>query len=968
MKLYLEETGRRVALLGVPQVLALVLVLLGLHWTTFYSYLLFHSLVELARIVVLTGIFVVAWHSRRWAANTFLLVVGTASLFVAALELLHTLAYRGLGVFPGNDANLPTQLWIAFRYLDSFSQLAAVLVIGRRFNPLHVFAVCLGLAALLGYSILVGVFPDCFVEGRGLTPFKVGSELVIVGVQLATIPLLYRARQHFDAAVLRLLVASLVTGAATELAFTQYVSVYGAANEIGHCLLLLSTYFVYRAVLVTGILNPFDLMFRSLKHKESELEAKVVERTAALRKSEAQARAFAENSPSLIYLTDMEGRHLFVNAAFERLVGLPRREIIGRTAVELFAPPVAAMLARNDRQLFARRRATVTTERVSLAGGERFLESIRFPVNDDKGGLAGAGGIATDITERYLAEERYGAIIRASMDAFMILGADGMFVEANDATCRLSGYPRERLLAMRVADVEAVQDAAAVAATLATVRDKGAARFDSQWRTATGEVRDVEVSINFLGEGGDDKFFAFVRDITERKAAVARIEFLAHYDVLTGLPNKLLFQDRFQLAAARTGRAGQKLALISLDLDNFKVINDSLGHVVGDEMLKRMATRLMACIRETDSICRVGGDEFLLLLGEVLDSVVVTAVAEKVLELLASPLQIEGQELASTVSIGIALYPDDGRDFDTLLKRADTAMFQAKEAGRNAYRFFDPGMNADAVERLALLARLRRAVERKELVLHYQPQIDLTTGAVIGAEALLRWQLPDLGLVPPGRFIPLAEDSGLIVPIGAWVLQEACRQAAAWQQAGLPRIVVAVNLSAVQFRGPGLYQTVVDALLGSGLAACCLELELTESILIRDTEAVLEMVKRFKALGLKLSIDDFGTGYSSLSYLRRFAVDKLKIDQSFVRDMGTDPEVATLVHAIIQMAKGLGLTTIAEGVESQLLVDHLRVYRCDEAQGYHFARPMPAEAFAEYLHTHAGGGWAAAPANVLHPV
>ena len=407
--------------------------------------------------------------------------------------------------------------------------------------------------------------------------------------------------------------------------------------------------------------------------------------------------------------------------------------------------------------------------------------------------------------------------------------------------------------------------------------------------------------------------------------------------------------DRFEQAIAFAGRAKSKVALIFLDLDNFKTINDSLGHSVGDALLKAIASRLRECVRDTDTISRQGGDEFLIVLPELPDAEAIAPLMVKLMERLQQPFDAEGHELTTSVSIGIAIYPDDGENFDTLLKKADMAMYRAKDAGRNTYRFFDEQMNTEAVEQLAMRNGLRKALEQGEFLLHYQPQIDLDSGRVIGAEALVRWQHPELGMVPPGRFIPIAEESGLIVPLGEWVLHEACLQTMRWQKSGLTDLVVAVNLSAVQFKRGDVEQTVVNALEASGLDPALLELELTESILIRNTETILDTVKRLKLLGVKLSIDDFGTGYSSLSYLKRFAVDKLKIDQSFIRDLATDPDDAAIVRAIIQMARSLGLKTIAEGVEEEGILDRLRVFRCDEAQGYHFAKPMPADEFARYL-------------------
>jgi len=437
--------------------------------------------------------------------------------------------------------------------------------------------------------------------------------------------------------------------------------------------------------------------------------------------------------------------------------------------------------------------------------------------------------------------------------------------------------------------------------------------------------------------------------LDQQEQSRREIEFLAYHDVLTGLPNQLLVKDRLQHAIAFAGRSGARVALFFLDLDNFKTINDSLGHPVGDALLKAVAERLRACVRETDTISRQGGDEFLITLPEVVDLDAVTAFAEKLLEKLATSFDIDGHELATSVSIGIALYPDDSQDFDTLLKKADTAMYEAKDAGRNTYRFFTEQMNLDSSEYLRIRNGLRRALTNSEFVLYYQPQIDLASGAVIGAEALIRWKHPELGMVPPARFIPIAEDSGLIVPIGEWVLREACWQVAAWQSAGLPPLTVAVNLSAVQFKRGNVERTVTDALKDAAIDPALLELELTESILIKDTESVLTTVQQLKALGVKLSIDDFGTGYSSLSYLKRFNVDKLKIDQSFIRDLATDPEDEAIVRAVIQMAHSLNLRTVAEGVENADVLERLRRHDCDEAQGYHFARPLPAVEFERHV-------------------
>jgi diguanylate cyclase (GGDEF)-like protein len=414
------------------------------------------------------------------------------------------------------------------------------------------------------------------------------------------------------------------------------------------------------------------------------------------------------------------------------------------------------------------------------------------------------------------------------------------------------------------------------------------------------------------------------------------------------LPNRLLLLDRFHQAVARAEREGGQVALLFLDLDSFKTINDSLGHAVGDAMLIGVAERLAQCVRGGDTISRQGGDEFMIVLSGLLGRDAITPVLRMIRERLQTVFDLDGHKLTTSASIGVSIYPVDGKDFETLLKKADTAMYRAKEGGNEHYRFFDEQMNTEAVEHLRMKNGMRQAIERDEFSLFYQPQIELLTGAVVGVEALIRWNDPERGMISPAKFIPVTESSELIVPIGEWVIQEACRQAVVWRKAGLPPLVMAVNLSAVQFRRGDVEKTVMHALKTSGLEPRYLELELTESVLIHDTELVLSTVQRLKRLGVTLSIDDFGTGYSSLSYLKRFEVDKLKIDQSFIRDLATNADDVAIVCAIIQMAKSLNLKTIAEGVETEDLVTPLQMFGCDEAQGYHFAAPMTAPEFARF--------------------
>lgn len=443
-----------------------------------------------------------------------------------------------------------------------------------------------------------------------------------------------------------------------------------------------------------------------------------------------------------------------------------------------------------------------------------------------------------------------------------------------------------------------------------------------------------------IGEESVGRVWSF-RDITKRKQTEERLNYLASFDALTDLPNRTLFYDRLGQATARARWHKRWVAVLFLDLDRFKVINDTLGHAIGDLLLKAAAVRLTGSIREGDTVARLGGDEFVLILDDLAQPQDTSKVAQKILDALSDPFDLEGRELFITASIGIALWPEDGEDPETLLKNADIAMYRAKEQGRNACQLYSPALNAKASERLTLENALRHALEREELLLLYQPKVDLATGKIIGLEALVRWKHPQWGLVSPADFIPLAEETGLIVPIGEWVLWTACAQNKAWQEAGFPPIRIAVNLSARQFNKQNFAEMVARLLGEVGLDPQYLELELTESIIMKNAESTMTMLQELDAMGVELTVDDFGTGYSSLSYLKRFPVHTLKIDRSFVRNLTTDPEDVAIVTAIITLAHTLHLKVIAEAVETVEQLALLRSLECDQMQGYLFSRPLP---------------------------
>jgi diguanylate cyclase (GGDEF)-like protein len=480
---------------------------------------------------------------------------------------------------------------------------------------------------------------------------------------------------------------------------------------------------------------------------------------------------------------------------------------------------------------------------------------------------------------------------------------------------------------------------------LAAVRSSGRVYL---WRASVGSVLLISLTA-LLGRLSWQLARSRVRESEAKVRHAQRIEYLAYHDGLTGLPNRSLFNKLLAQSITQAHRQGGRLAVAFIDLDRFKQINDTLGHEAGDELLQEVAKRLKAILRGSDVVSRLGGDEFVVLLTDLQEEKYAATAAQKIIATIAEPFVLLGHEFRVTASIGISIYPHDGPDEQTLTKNADVAMYQAKEEGKNNFKFYSEKLNANSLERLALESSLRHALERREFQLHYQPKRDMSSGQITGTEALLRWQHPDLGLVAPMRFIPVAEETGLIVPIGKWVLHTACAQNVAWRKQGLPRLSIAINLTARQFADENLLRDVAAALEATGMEAALLEIEINESLLIRDVASTLRILTALKALGVRIAIDDFGTGYSSLSTLQRFPLDTVKIDRSFIRNLASPTDNTALTEAIITMGKHLSLTVVAQGVETKEQADFLHKHACDELQGFYFNKPMPAAEVTELL-------------------
>jgi diguanylate cyclase (GGDEF)-like protein/PAS domain S-box-containing protein len=693
----------------------------------------------------------------------------------------------------------------------------------------------------------------------------------------------------------------------------------------------------------------------------------------ALQCSEERFRAMNDASPLGIFVSDAEGSCIYTNAAYHAISGLSLEQTLGTNWSTAIHP--------EDRE------RVLAEWRDAARGQAPFQTEFRFLQGDDSivwtrvnsaamlDGKKSFGRVQTveDISGRKSAEfvlqaaeaalfeekERAQVTLNSIGDAVLTTDLSGKVTYLNRVAEAMTGWFCTEALGRPISEVFTLLDGttrlAAANPMLRAMTDNETVGLGTDCVLVRRDgfesaIEDSAAPIHNRDGQVTGAVIVF-RDVSEARAMALEMAHLAQHDFLTSLPNRLLLTERFSHAIRMARRHKKQVGLMFLDLDNFKHINDSLGHAIGDQLLQSVANRLVACVRTTDTVCRQGGDEFVILLAEIGQPQDAAQVAETLRAALDMPHLIDGHELHVTLSIGISVFPDDGTNVDALMQNADTAMYHAKASGRNNYQFFRAEMNARAVRRLFVETSLRRALKQGEFLLHYQPKIDLASGAMTGAEALIRWQDPDLGLVYPAQFVPIAEENGLIVPVGRWVLREACRQVQAWLDAGLPAVPVSVNISAVEFRYEGFLEGVALVLKETGLAPHYLELELTESILMHDVESSTSILEALKAMGVQLAIDDFGTGYSSLSYLKRFPIGTLKIDQSFVRDITTDADDASIVSAVIGMGKNLKQRVIAEGVETQAQLALLQARHCDEGQGFHFSHPVSADDFARLLDT-----------------
>lgn len=935
---------RWIVILGVVQVVS-YFIPTPENYYGMEHYLVLHTTMETVSIFISMMVFIVAWNSRASRYPHSLIVLSSLFFVVSFLDFSHTLSYPGMSnFFTENDTNKYLNFWMAARFIASLGLLTFALQsferMTSRFKKYVMFLSVLTVSFVFSWLVVVheDYFPIWFIPGSGLTPIKKDFEYLIIALNIVTAVILWKRLKSSQALDISLMWGAVCIMAMGELFFTLYTTKTGAYNVLGHLYKVIAYILIYRAVVVEAIERPY----RDLEESQKNLELTVNASNTGLW--------------DLNWLT----KETSFSSVWKQQVGYAAHELANHFDTWL------ALLHPEDRQraidVFQTFLDTPSMTKYENEfrlchkdGSYRWIFARGEKIKAANGLVERVVGSHTDITVRKVEEDRFRSAVQASPNAMIMVNTKGIIVLTNSQTESMFEYPDGGLIGLHLDNLipRSVESSHQrnVENYLKSPSDRpmGQGRLLFA-RRCNGEEFRVEIGLTPITAQDGNYVLASVVDITSRIEAERRIEKLINYDLLTELPNRQLMMDRMQHAMIAAQRSGSRLALLYMNLDRFKHINDTLGHNAGDALLIEIAKRLSSIIKNTDTVARIAGDEFALVLEDVNEDDV-ARMAGKVLEVVATGFLFEGQEVVLTPSIGIAMFPQDGQDGESLFLSADTAMNKVKEDGRNDFRFFAKAMQQRTARMLQLESAMHHALERNQFQLLYQPQLTMDGKTVIGVEALLRWTHPELGFISPAEFIPLAESNGLIIPIGTWVLRTALLQLKSWIDAGMKPVIMAVNLSAIQFRHPNLRGMVTGILNEVALPPEYLELELTESVATADPVNAIAVMNELHNLGIRLAIDDFGTGYSSLSYLKKFKVYKLKIDQSFVRDIATDSDDRAIVTAIIQMSKGLGFRTIAEGVETQAQSDFLMAQGCDEFQGYIFSKPLPAAQALELIHT-----------------
>jgi len=906
-------------------------------------YLSLHTLMETLSITVAMMVVAVGWNYRQSRNTQNLALLACLFFAVGVLDSLHMVSYAGMPEFLSqNDTDKHLNFWLSARFLAALALLLVSICpwetsVSKKFQYVLFSLTCASTAL---FTVLVvyrqDLFPNWFIPGQGLTPLKKFLEYVFILMNIGTAIVLWikmRQPQSFKAS---LLFAAVCTMAMSEFFFTLYATLTGAYNVLGHIYKVISYYFIYRAVVVEAIEQPY----LKLEVAQQNLELAV--------------RA----SNTGLWDWNIQNGHAIYSPVWKAQLGYTDAELENNfdTWGSLLHPDDKSQALQRVQDFLASEQIQIYESEFRLRhkdGSYHWILSRGEKEYDHKGRIQRLVGSHTDLTEFKRAEDRFRSALQASPNAMIMTDESGTIVLTNTEADTLFGYANTSLLGKSIAEL-----------IPARLRAQHALHFQSYMKMANerrvGEGKElfalhrdgyefrVEIGLTPIFKEEGRYILASIVDITSRIQSERKIRQLIYFDSLTGLPNRHLLQETVQSAILQAQQDKAQLGLLFLDIDHFKNVNDTLGHRTGDELLIEISRRLRDNLLKDNVISRMGGDEFVVIINQC-DDQELSRIAERLLNKVSKPYHLEKHNLTVTASIGIASFPRDGEDFETLYQHADIAMYNAKHDGRNDFRFFNHDMQLRTARVLALENAMHQALERNEFYLQYQPQLSIKDHRVIGVEALLRWKHPELGMISPAEFIPLAENSGQIIAIGTWVIRTAVNQLKRWLDSGLPPMVMAVNLSAIQFKHPDLPGLVSSILEQAQLAPEYLELELTEGVAMGDPVHAIGIMDDLHSRGVRMSIDDFGTGYSSLSYLKKFNIYKLKIDQSFVRDIATDADDSAIVSAIIQLAHSLGFITIAEGVETEAQREFLLKQGCDELQGYLMSKPLMAPDAEQFI-------------------
>jgi diguanylate cyclase (GGDEF)-like protein/PAS domain S-box-containing protein len=912
------------------------------------NYAPLHTLLELIAIVISVLVFAVGWgaYAQERPSNFMLLACTFGG--VAILDFLHTLSFPGMPDFvTPSGTEKAIVFWLAARALCALGLLAIAFLPWRPtrsvFERWLVLTGMLLLVAIVGWIGLLQPdwMPSTFVPGQGLTVFKVISEYVLCAVYIvAALGFLRQMRLPQPYNVTGLFAAVSVM-ALSEIFFTLYADVTDVFNLLGHIYKLIAYGFIYNSIFIDSIRMPYQRLHESKHLLQTVIDA----------------------IPLRVFWKDHEQRYLGCNTLFASDAGMGTpQNVIGKDDYQMAWRDQAELYRADDHQVMQSDLPKLGFEepQTTSSGSHIWLRTSKVPLHNAANDVIGVLGIYEDITERKAADAQLRKLSQAveqSSDSIVITNLEAKIEYVNEAFVRNTGYSRQEAIGQNPRVLQSGSTPRETYASLWKSMTEGQAwsgEFNNKRKDGSQYTELASISPIRQPDGLITHYVAVKSDITDRKAAEDKINTLAFYDALTKLPNRRLLLDRLQHALASSGRNQRNVALLLIDLDNFKTINDTLGHDIGDLLLLQVAQRLMHCIREGDTLARPGGDEFLMILEDLNENPQEAAaqakgVGEKILAALNQPYLLANHLHLSTPSIGVTLYGNQKIAVDELLMQAELAMYQSKAAGRNTLRFFDLDMQAAVTTRAVLEADMRDAIPKEQFVLYYQAQV-AGVGQLTGVEALIRWQHPERGMVSPAEFIPLAEDTGLILPIGNWVLETACTHLAIWaNQPAFAHLKVAVNVSARQFHQKDFVEQVLETLKRTGANPERLKLELTESMLVDDVEAIIFKMTALKAKGVRFSLDDFGTGYSSLAYLKRLPLDQLKIDQGFVHDVLVDPNDAAIAKMVIALAESMNLEVIAEGVETVGQRDALAEMGCYNYQGYLFSRPLPLKEFEAFV-------------------